>query len=154
MDIKQIQPGEVIQVVHLFDQYRTFYKQASDMALAQRFLEERLHNNESVIFAAFIEMNGTSHAAGFTQLYPKYSSVRATKNWILNDLFVEGTFRKSGIGTALIHRSMEFAREHSATFIQLETTYDNMTAQRLYEEIGFRQQPPDTEFILYRYALV
>ena len=82
MDIKQIQPGEVIQVVHLFDQYRTFYKQASDMALAQRFLEERLHNNESVIFAAFIEMNGTSHAAGFTQLYPKYSSVRATKNWI------------------------------------------------------------------------
>ncbi|ANH81373.1 acetyltransferase [Niabella ginsenosidivorans] len=154
MHIRQIQSGEAIQVVRLFDQYRMFYKQASDIALAQRFLEERLNNNESVIFAAFAEVNGTEHAAGFTQLYPKYSSMRASKNWILNDLFVEGAFRKNGIGAALIQRAIAFARENGATFIQLETAYDNSTAQRLYEQTGFRQQPPETEFIVYRYALV
>ncbi|MBZ4191597.1 GNAT family N-acetyltransferase [Niabella beijingensis] len=154
MEIRQIRPHEVALVVRLFDQYRVFYKQASDLQRAQQFLETRLNNNESVIFAAFADITGEKHPVGFTQLYPTYSSVRTIKNWILNDLFVQDVYRKNGIGEALIRRALHFAIENGAHFLQLETATDNINAQKLYEKIGFLQQQPGTEFLLYRCPLV
>lgn len=124
------------------------------MSLAQQFIETRLNNNESVIFAAFVALNGQQKAIGFTQLYPKYSSMHAAKNWILNYLFVDAAYRKMGVGAALIRCAIDFARNDGASFVQLETATDNFTAQRLYEQTGFEQQQPDTEFLLYKYQLV
>ncbi|WP_018626656.1 GNAT family N-acetyltransferase [Niabella aurantiaca] len=154
MEIRQIQPGEAFLVIHLFDQYRVFYRQASDISRARQFIEARLHNNESVIFVAFADITGKKQPVGFTQLYPTYSSVRTTKNWILNDLFVQEAFRKNGVGEALIRKAMQFATAAGARFLQLETATDNFTAQKLYERIGFRQQPPDMDFLVYRCPLI
>ncbi len=95
----------------------------------------------------------TQQPVGFTQLYPKYSSVSMSKNWILNDLYVDNDYRKQGIGEDLIKTAMEFARNQSATFVQLETAVDNYTAQSLYEAIGFKKQAEDKEFFLYKIDL-
>lgn len=146
MEIKRIGLTEANLVTDLFDKYRQFYKQPSDMILAETFINQRLSNNESVIFVA---MDGDT-PAGFTQLYPKYSSMRASKNWILNDLYVENSQRKTGVGRALIQKAMEFAKGQGATYVQLETAVDNLTAQSLYEAIGFVKQDPETEFLLYK----
>ena len=146
MEIKRVSPTESELVIDLFDKYRQYYEQQSDINLAQRFINERLQKNESVIFVAMIE----DKPAGFTQLYPKYSSVSASKNWILNDLYVDSNYRKQGIGEVLIKTAMEFAKEEGATYVQLETAVDNYTAQRLYEAIGFEKQEPETEYLLYK----
>lgn len=37
-------------VFELFDHYRIFYKQQSDIELAKRFIQTRLDKNESVFF--------------------------------------------------------------------------------------------------------
>ena len=146
MEIRRIGLTEANLVFGLFDKYRQFYKQPPDMILAETFINQRLSNNESVIF---VMLDGDV-PVGFTQLYPKYSSMRASKNWILNDLYVESTHRKTGVGRALIEQAMEFAKGQGATFVQLETALDNYTAQRLYEAIGFKKQGPDREFLLYK----
>lgn len=146
MEIKRITLAEANLVIGLFDKYRVFYKKESDAGLAERFIKTRLGNNESVIFVA---LDG-EQPVGFTQLYPKYSSVSAVKNWILNDLYVEPEYRKQGVGEALIKTAMDFAKGDGATYVQLETAVDNYTAQNLYEGIGFIKQEPDTEFFLYR----
>jgi len=148
MQIQRINTSTLYLVEDLFDKYRVFYQQPSDIALAKQFLQQRLSNNESVIFAATENQNGEMVPAGFTQLYPLYSSVGAKKNWILNDLYVEAGYRKQGIGRKLIEAAMQFAKSEGATFIQLETMQDNLTAQRLYESIGFKQYNPfDGEFV-------
>lgn len=149
MEIKRLQPNEWQLVIDLFDQYRVCYKKVSDLGLAERFIRERLDNNESVIYVA---MNG-EQAIGFTQLYPRYSSGRAEKNWILNDLFVDEGYRKQGVGAKLIKQAAEFAKAGGSKFIQLETMVDNYTAQSLYEGMGFIKQPPDEEFYLYKLTL-
>ena len=146
MNIKRIDLSEANLVISLFDKYRVFYKKESDLALAEKFIKTRLANHESVIFVA---LEGDL-PIGFTQLYPKYSSVSAVKNWILNDLYVESNYRKQGIGEALIKTAMDFAKGDGATYVQLETAVDNYTAQSLYEGIGFQRQAPDTEYFLYR----
>ncbi len=146
LTVKRIGVNEAGLVVDLFDKYRVFYKQPSDIALAQGFITERLTHNESVIYVALLN----EKPVGFTQLYPKYSSMRAVKNWILNDLYVDEAYRKQGIAAKLIQAAMDFARSNNAKFVQLETQTDNFNAQRLYEAVGFIQQQPDTEFIVYR----
>ncbi|MFD2146506.1 GNAT family N-acetyltransferase [Mucilaginibacter antarcticus] len=149
MEIKRIQASEWQLIVRLFDQYRVFYKQESDLTLAEHFIRERLNNNESVIYVAM----ANDRAIGFTQLYPKYSSVRVIKNWILNDLFVDTEYRKQGIGAKLIEKAAEFAKTGGSAFIQLETAVDNYTAQSLYEGMGFIKQAPDEEYYLYKLSL-
>ncbi|MEJ5994010.1 GNAT family N-acetyltransferase [Pedobacter sp. Du54] len=148
--LKQINLAEADLVVGLFNQYRIFYKQFSDLGMAKAFIEERLGNHESIIFIA---MNTEQKPIGFTQLYPKYSSARMTKNWILNDLFVDVNYRKQGVGEMLIRKAMDFAKIQGSTFVQLETAVDNYTAQSLYETIGFQKQEEDKEFFLYKVSL-
>jgi len=149
IEIKHATLDNIDELALLFDQYRVFYKQTSDLALAKSFLTERIFNNESVIYIAFV----AGKAIAFTQLYPKYSSARAIKNWILNDLFVENQFRNSGIATKLIQHVLLFTKNDNSAFVQLETSVDNLNAQKLYDKMGFEIQTLDTEFLLYRKSL-
>jgi len=150
MLIKRIDVSEYQTVTGLFDQYRVFYKQPSDIELAEQFIKERLENKESVIFVAFADDFGEERAVGFTQLYPLISSMRAKKNWLLNDLYVEAGYRNQGIGETLIKSAMEFAKSEDAVFLKLETAFDNFPAQRLYESIGFKRLEPTNDFFAYR----
>ena len=84
----------------LFDAYRVFYEQASDLAGAREYLQQRLSNLDSVIFLALDGRRGL----GFCQLYPSFTSVRMRRIWILYDLFVIREARRQGIGRALMER--------------------------------------------------
>ncbi|HSC52533.1 MAG TPA: GNAT family N-acetyltransferase [Phnomibacter sp.] len=148
MNIIQIDNTQGALVFQLFDQYRVFYKQPSDLQRAKNYIQERLDNKESVIFVALSADNQTP--MGFTQLYPNYSSVRTIKNWTLNDLYVHPDFRKQGVGENLIQTALAFAKQNEARFVELCTATDNYTAQSLYEQIGFNKQAVDTEFLTYR----
>ena len=150
MEIKRITLAEADLVIELFDKYRVFYKQQSDMVLAETFINERLDKNESIIFVALENENDKLVPAGFTQLYPKYSSISAKKNWILNDLYVAPHYRGKGIGEQLIKIAMRFAKNENAVYVQLETAVDNYTAQSLYERIGFIKQGLESEYLMYR----
>jgi ribosomal protein S18 acetylase RimI-like enzyme len=135
-------------VAGLFDQYRIFYNQPSNRQLADRYIGDRLLHNESVIFTALINSPDAT-AAGFVQLYPKYSSIHANKSIILNDLFVLPDYRNRGIALKLIGAAIQFAVENNFTEIQLETMHDNFPAQNLYESVGFKKLKQPTQFFTY-----
>ncbi|KRA14439.1 MULTISPECIES: GNAT family N-acetyltransferase [unclassified Lysobacter] len=119
----------------LFDRYRHFYTQRYDEAVSRAFIAQRLQREESVVFLA--ELDGAP--AGFTQLYPSFSSVRAARVWVLNDLFVEADARRRGVAQALLNAAAEFARTDGAVRLELETDPDNATAQALYDASGWHR---------------
>ncbi|TQR12786.1 GNAT family N-acetyltransferase [Psychrobacillus soli] len=135
MNIYQATINDLDSLVELFDLYRQFYKQASDLKGAREFLEERLMKKESIIFIAFDD----GKAIGFTQLFPSFSSVSMQKSWVLNDLYVKEAARRKGVAEKLINQAIDFAGETSAKGILLETAADNVNAQKLYEKIGFKR---------------
>lgn len=96
---------------------------------------------------AYTKENGKTKPAGF--LYPMFSSVRMQQDWILTDLYVKEAFRQGGLGRRLVTAALDFAREHHASLLQLETAADNYSAQQLYEAIGFKQQALATDFFIY-----
>ncbi|WP_342668999.1 GNAT family N-acetyltransferase [Vibrio sonorensis] len=108
MEISQATIKDVAQIAPLFDRYRVFYQQQSDVELATQFIVERLSNNQSVILFAKDDAGNT---VGFTQLYPTFSSVSAKPSLILNDLYVEQEQRGKGIGKALLIAAKEYANK-------------------------------------------
>ena len=134
--IRQATTDDIEGIAKLFDAYRVFYEQGSDLSLAQEFLGNRLNNLESVIFCAY---TSDEHCVGFAQLYPSFSSVSAKRIWILNDLFVLESVRGMGIGTKLISEIEAFGEESQAIAILIETTVSNTGAQKLYEFKGYQK---------------
>ncbi|HEY9879447.1 MAG TPA: GNAT family N-acetyltransferase [Leptolyngbyaceae cyanobacterium] len=128
----------------LFDGYRMFYQQPSDLAGAQQFLQARLEEGDSTILVA----QAADELAGFTQLYPSFSSVSMKSIWILNDLFVAEAYRGRGVAKQLMTAAENFARETGAIRVGLSTQVANRLAQALYEARGYMR---DTEF--YHYSL-
>ena len=120
-------------IAPLFDLYRQFYEQAPDATLASTFIHQRLAREESVIFVA--EDGG--RLLGFTQLFPSFSSVRAVRVWVLNDLYVVREARRQGVARALLDAAAAFGRDSGAARLELETDHDNRTAQALYRHLGW-----------------
>ena len=137
-------------LVPLFDTYRVFYEQPSDLEAARHYLTARLSNLESVIFLALRESHDGSSGLGFCQLYPSFTSVRMTRIWILYDLFVSPAARQRGLGRALMERARHFAQATGASRLELSTARDNRPAQALYESLGYER---DDEFYHYELRL-
>jgi ribosomal protein S18 acetylase RimI-like enzyme len=133
--IRRAEVSDLQAVVPLFDAYRQFYQQASDLVAARSFLQARLEQRDSVIFVAEIDFR----SAGFTQLYPSFSSVSMKRLWILNDLFVHPDYRRRGVGRALLTAAEEFARGDGAKGLSLATAKSNAVAKAAYAAAGWKQ---------------
>jgi ribosomal protein S18 acetylase RimI-like enzyme len=133
-------------VAKLFDGYRVFYEQEPDIDVARDYIKQRFEKEDSVIF---VVKDGDAYL-GFTQLYPMFSSVSMKRLWILNDLYVALEARKRGVGELLMEKAKEFALETGAKSLNLSTAVDNVSAQRLYEKLGYKR---DTEFYSYELML-
>ncbi len=142
MNIRQAKTSDAAALAPLFNQYREFYRQASDLQGAEAFLKARLKNHESVILIA--EENG--EFIGFTQLYPTFSSVSMKRIYILNDLFVVTHARTKGAGGRLLSAAKDYAGENGAKCLTLQTKHHNRKARSLYEQNGYEE---DTGFVHY-----
>jgi len=144
--IRQVVLADLDVVADLFDGYRQFYGQPSDLVAARTFLKARFEHGESTIFLA--ESQG--QAVGFTQLYPSFSSVSMARVFVLNDLYVAPTTRRQGVGEALLKAASDHARQLGAVRLSLTTAVDNTSAQTLYESGGWLR---DQKFYAYHLAL-
>jgi ribosomal protein S18 acetylase RimI-like enzyme len=140
--------GQLDALAGLFDQYRCFYEQASDLEACRKFIGDRLRNNESVIFAAQAD-NGD--IVGFTQLYRSFCSVEMKELIYLYDLFVAPQARRQGVARALMDAARRYAVNRGAGRLQLETAITNRPGQALYEDLGWER---DEEFYTYNLALL
>lgn len=170
--IRQANLNDISEVSRLFNEYRIFYGQHSDLEAATFFIKERMSKQESMIFIAEcnqgkeegsavdsdIDADVAIHdkhnegskmpdtAMGLIQIYPSYSSVSMGPIWILNDLFVDSKYRQQGIARKLMQAVMKEARKHQIVRIVLSTAISNQQAQALYESEGYTQ---DQSFMYY-----
>lgn len=147
VSVRQATVFDLDLIVPLFDAYRQFYGKPGDPALARQFLLDRFLHNESVVLMALSE---DGSVAGFTQLYPSFSSASAARTYILNDLYVTPNARRHGIGSMLLAAAARFGRAAGAARLTLSTEATNVAAQGLYEREGWRRQ---TDFFVYTSAI-
>ena len=132
MKIIQASIEHLDDLAPLFNNYRLFYRQESDMKSVKLFLKERLTQQDSVIYIAYIE----NIPVGFTQLYFLLSSVSMKPMFLLNDLYINENYRSKSIGTSLMNKAKTLCKDKGYKGIIIQTEHTN-PAQYLYQREGF-----------------
>lgn len=142
MEISRLNAGELSDLAPLFSGYREFYDRDVRPTAERKYLEERLENDECVVFMA----RDGGQAAGFVLLYPTFDSVGLQSVWVLHDLYVSPGHRRKQIARQLMHTAHEHCRSMGAGRVDLATAVTNTVAQPLYESLGYER---DDEFYYY-----
>lgn len=143
--IRRATASDLPALAKLFDGYRQFYEQHSDLALCQSFLTKRMVAEESVIFLA----GAAAEPVAFCQLYPSFCSVLAQPIYVLYDLFVSPMHRREGLARSLMLAAQAFAVQQGAARMDLTTAHTNSKAQALYEAMGWQH---DSVFRTYTWS--
>jgi ribosomal protein S18 acetylase RimI-like enzyme len=146
LSVRQAVLADLDDIVPLFDGYRQFYGCSSDIKAAREFLISRFNHSESVLFIACVD----GVAAGFTQLYPSFSSVSLARTFVLNDLFVHEQFHRQGVAKSLISAATHYAKTLGAIRLTLSTAGNNEKAQGLYKSLGWAR---DEQFLVYHFSI-
>lgn len=146
ISVRQAVLSDLEPLAVLFDEYRQFQQQRSDLPAARSFLRERFDHGESVLFIA----HEGPVAVGFAQLYPSFSSVSLSRVFVLNDLFVNASGRRKGVASLLLAALESYAWSLGAVRITLNVARDNASAQELYRSRDWKQ---DEQFhMFHRFA--
>lgn len=130
-------PQDFEALIPLFDAYRAFFAGRDDLERSRRFLEERLHLHDSVVFLG----RRNAGIEGFVQLYPLWSSWHCRRIWFLSDLYVRESSRKLGLGSLLVERVVAHAKETEASSIMVELPLREPHLERFYARLGFTKDP-------------
>ncbi|WP_312789447.1 GNAT family N-acetyltransferase [Sphingobacterium sp.] len=132
-NIRKASLEDLDETAELFNLYRIFYRQESNLEKGKEFLKERFLHSESEIFLAIID----NKAVGFVQLYKLFHYTKLQRQWLLSDLFIHPDFRGKGLSVQLINRCKAWCDETGACGLMLETEKTNAIGNRLYPKCGF-----------------
>jgi hypothetical protein len=118
--VRQAVLADLETLVPLFDGYRQFYAQPSDLDNVRVFLHQRLTQRDAVLFIA----EAYGRAAGFTQLFPRFRPCR---------------WRGSSSSTICSSSLKPDARTAGAIRLSLSTAITNTAAQALYASAGWQR---------------
>lgn len=144
--VEQARCADAALVAPLFDAYRQFYGEDSDVPAATDFLTTRLACGDGIVLFARVDPASEadlSTVVGFAQLYRSLSSIALARTFLLNDLFVVPAWRRRGVARRLLDDAAALADSAGAVRLEIATRHNNRHALRLYESQGFVR---DTEF--------
>jgi GNAT superfamily N-acetyltransferase len=78
---------------------------------------------------------------GMVSLLYTISTALGSRVAVLEDMIVDPSYRKQGIGTKLIKYAQEDAKSNSCMRVTLLTDSENLKAQKFYRDCGFDLSP-------------
>jgi ribosomal protein S18 acetylase RimI-like enzyme len=142
LEIKEASKPDIKKLSVLYDSYRVFYKQSSDLSQVQLFLEELIQNQEVKIFFA----SKSNQIIGFVVLHYEFSGIALKYSCVLKNIYVSPEAQGDGVALALIQRASADAIAKGATRFRTRTAHDNLAARKTFERFGFVR---DEHFIQY-----
>jgi GNAT superfamily N-acetyltransferase len=136
VEITRVGEHDLADLLPLMRGYSDFYEvNPSDDALLA--LSRALIANPDYEGLQFIARDSDSgESLGFATVYWLWSTSRAARIGLMNDLFTAEAARRRGVGEALIRACLDAVRERGAVALEWQTATDNHTAQALYERVG------------------
>jgi GNAT superfamily N-acetyltransferase len=137
VDVQRVGESDLEDLLPLMRGYSDFYEvdppDEALLALSQALIDDPEHEGVQLIAR---DPGEEGEPLGFATVYWMWSTSRAARIAIMNDLFVAPSARRRGVGEALIAACLDLARERGAVSLQWQTALDNHTAQALYDRVG------------------
>jgi GNAT superfamily N-acetyltransferase len=99
---------------------------------------ERLMEDRDTVYL-LASPDDDSPPAGYAQLRFRHSLWTAAPDCWVEDVFVEDSARRRGVGDALVALALQVARERGARRAELDTSEGNEGARALYARHGFSE---------------
>ncbi len=137
--IEVVGEQDLPELLPLLRGYCEFYEVApSDEALLR--LSRALIADPEREGVQLLARDGDGGAAiGFATIFWSWSTTRAARIGVMNDLFVRPESRGGGGADALIAACAERCVARGAVELEWQTAHDNYRAQTLYERVGGRR---------------
>ncbi|MCR2823612.1 GNAT family N-acetyltransferase [Lederbergia panacisoli] len=134
MIIRTVEHYDLNNLTDLMYQYIVdFYKRPKPpIEKIHNLIETLIEKNKGIQFVA--EQDG--NLIGFATLYFSFSTTKADKITVMNDLFVVENFRGTGVAQELFKSCETFTKENGYASMSWVTATDNYRAQRFYEKMG------------------
>lgn len=132
--IRPVEPKDKNRLAELMYQYIVdFYKRPKPpIEKIHSLIEMLLEQSKGIQYIA--EQEG--ELLGFATLYFSFSTTKADKITIMNDLFVAEKVRGTGVAQKLFKACETFTKENEYAYMSWVTASDNKRAQRFYEKMG------------------
>lgn len=135
--VRDVAPQDLATWRELYRGYRDFYRvEHSDAAIETvwSWLQDPLHETRGLVALVDGVPQGIAHYRTFAR------PLSASHGIYLDDLFTSDRARGHGVGSALLARLAEIARDEGATVVRWITADDNATARSLYDRVA-KQTP-------------
>jgi GNAT superfamily N-acetyltransferase len=133
--IKIVGLEDFADLLPLVRAYCQFYEADPDdgdlMSLFRALVEDPMHEGLQLL-----ARSAAREPVGFATLYWTWSTTRAARIGVMEDLFVTPSARGAGLAEALISRCVEQCRRSGAQLLSWQTATDNHRAQRVYDRVG------------------
>jgi len=132
--IEEVTSQNIEDVLPLIKEYQIFYGVKDiDEEKNREFFFQFIQNHENGI----LHLYKVAHKAiGFTTIYKGFSSTRSETVAVLNDLYIQPSYRGNGYAKELINNALKTAKLMGFSRLQWLTADDNETAQKLYNNLG------------------
>lgn len=132
--IRCVEEDDMNQLTDLMYQYIVdFYKRPKPpIKNIHNLIDTLLEENRGIQFVA--ELDGK--LLGFATLYFSFSTTKADKITVMNDLFVVEIARGTGVAQELFKQCEKYTKENEYAHMGWVTATDNYRAQRFYEKMG------------------
>lgn len=127
---------ELLPLVRCYcDFYNVSPSDSSLLALSEALIDDPVHDGLQLIARA-----EDGRAVGFATLYWTWSTTRAARIGVMNDLFVAAQERGSGVAERLIETCAQQCRTRGAVTLNWQTAPDNLRAQTVYDRVGGKRE--------------
>ncbi|WP_081707800.1 GNAT family N-acetyltransferase [Bacillus massiliigorillae] len=132
--IRRSSENDIPQLTDLMYQYIVdFYKRPSPpVEDVHAIIHMLLEGKEGLQYVA--ERDG--QLVGFVTLYFTYSTTKASKIAVMNDLFAVEQERGTGVAQQLFASAENYTKENGYAYMSWITATDNHRAQRFYDKVG------------------
>jgi ribosomal protein S18 acetylase RimI-like enzyme len=113
-------------------------------------LKEMVNSPQCYIFIA--RYQPTKQIAGMI-MENVYRTFYIRKAYV-EELFVDGDFRKMGIGTKLMQKVVENAKKNNAAYVDFTSKPDRIEGNSLYAKLGFKKRETNVYRLTFDYGEV
>jgi len=124
--------GELLVLMRAYcDFYAVHPSDERLLALSRALLADPLREGVQLL-----ARDAERRAVGFATVYWSWSTARAGRLGVMNDLFVAERARGHGLAERLVEACLEQCRHRGALALEWETALDNLRAQTVYDRLG------------------
>jgi acetyltransferase len=146
--IRPIRPDDetlMVNLHHQLSEMSVYMRFFSPLKVDVRVVHERLmtkcfvdYDREMALVAEYIEANGDRQLAGIARMIRKHSDNCAEIAFLVAD-----KFQNRGLGTHLLERTIEVARQEGIAKLEAATLAENFNMKDMFLKTGFRFSMPE-----------